>query len=173
MELPREEFQKETVLIVFGKNIKRAREKKKLGIRQLADAAKYDRGCISALERGEQNLELKTAVNLARVLDVSFPALFSRSFMDGQGEAPADTSAPFYEDDFLLVFAENFKRSLQRLRRSQTRVYVETGVSETAVSRIVRSRNTNPTLQTLSSLAAATDADLCSLFSRTAKEDIL
>ena len=69
------------ILLVFGQNIKKAREKQNLDIRELASRAKYDRNCLSQLEYGEHNITYKTAVKLAKELNTSFPALFSRNYL--------------------------------------------------------------------------------------------
>ena len=75
------EFNVKDILLVFGANIRRAREMQGLGIAELAASIDYDRGCLSSLEYGEQNIEYSTALNLARKLNVPFPALFSRNQM--------------------------------------------------------------------------------------------
>ena len=74
------EFNPKDILLVFGANIRKTREAQGLGIAELASSIKYDRGCLSLLEYGEQNIEYITALNLARKLNAPFPALFSRNY---------------------------------------------------------------------------------------------
>lgn len=73
-------FDPKEILLIFGINIKRTREMQGLRISKLATSIGYDRGCLSSLERGEQNIEYITALNLARKLQISFPTLFSRNY---------------------------------------------------------------------------------------------
>ena len=70
--------------IVFGQNIKNAREKQNITKQKLAESIGYDRNSLSKLERGEKNVQYKTAVRLAEALDVPFPKLFSRNYVDGR-----------------------------------------------------------------------------------------
>lgn len=146
-------------LIVFGRNIRIARERKGMTLSRLAKSAGYDRLCLSRLECGAQNITYAAAVALAKALDAPFPLLFSRNY------AFAPYGA-FAEDDFLLVFSENFKRELAKQGLSQFQVYMACGLSESAVSRMIHGKLSNPTLTTLSRMAAAVNADLSVLFRR-------
>lgn len=51
------EFNPAEILLVFGSNIKKSREMQGYSISDLATSIEYDRGCLSALEYGEQNIE--------------------------------------------------------------------------------------------------------------------
>lgn len=51
-------------------------------------------------------------VGLARALNVSFSALFSRNFMNGDANENRNFLEPFQEDKFLFVFVENYKREI-------------------------------------------------------------
>ena len=73
------EFNPTEIQLVFGSNIRKSREMQGYTLSDLATSIGYDRGCLSALEYGEQNIEYNTALNLARKLNVPFPALFSRN----------------------------------------------------------------------------------------------
>lgn len=155
----------ETELLVFGQNVRRARKKKNWKLNELACKAGYDRMCLSRLEDGEQNIKLGTALKIAEALDVSFPKMFSRNFMEEKKGKKA-VSENFQENDYLSVFVENFKRQLKKTGRRQMTVYIETGIDETAVSRIVKGKNKNPTIRTLSAMGHITESGLDSLFTR-------
>lgn len=157
-----DKFNAGDTLIVFGTNIRKAREMQNLTISELADRAKYYRGCLSSVEYGEQNLRYEKAVGLARVLDVPFPALFSRNFMNED----CNFSEPFQEDKFLLVFVENYKRELMAKNLKQTNVHNATGHDRVVVNRILNQKNCNPTITTLAALASVTGSELYSLFLR-------
>lgn len=148
------------ILLVFGQNIKKAREKQDLDIRELASRAGYDRNCLSQLEYGEHNITYKTAMKLAKELNVSFPTLFSRNYF-------TNNRNDFYEDDFLMIFVENLKRELKSKSMMQVQIYIKCGVQESVLSRILNGKTKNPTLETLCKIAAGvTDGDMNKLFLR-------
>ena len=64
------------ILLVFGQNIKKTREKQNLSIRELAKRIGYDRNCLSLLECGEQNITYETAMKLAKELNALHSDLF-------------------------------------------------------------------------------------------------
>ena len=105
-----EMFNAKEYLIVLGQNVRMMREKRKLSIAKLAELSYYDRICLAKLERGEQNIKLVTVVKLARVLNVSFPSLFSRNFETMISGIEYEGVNGFHEDDYLMIFIENFKR---------------------------------------------------------------
>lgn len=166
-----DKFNADKVLVIFGSNIRKARIKNNLSLVALAELANYDRTCLSKLEDGKQNIEFITSVKLAKVLNVSYPALFSRNFMEQDPKSGENFSGGFQEDDYLLVFIENFQRYLQKLEKLQMYVYFETGVSESMVSRIVNRKNRNPTLRTLYAMTFAVYGDMYNLFSRISEEE--
>ena len=161
------EYNPKGALIVFGQNIKKVREAKGIKIKEVAQLAGYDRECLSRLEYGEQNIKVQTAIKLARALNISFPALFSRNFMDGNRENPEiQIQNPFVADDFLKIFVENFQKILRSNGQTQMTIVEVTGVSNTTVSKIVTGKYKNPTLETLNAMAYTTKTDLYSLFAR-------
>lgn len=153
-------------LIVFGTNIRKARQTQNLTISELADRAKYYKGCLSSAEYGKQNLRYEKAVGLARALDVPFPDLFSRNFMNDDANGYNGFSEPFQEDKFLLVFVDNYKRELTAQNLKQTNVYNATGQDRVVINRILNQKNCNPTITTLAALASVTGSELYTLFSR-------
>lgn len=161
-----DKFNAGDILIVFGTNIRRGREMQNLTISELADKAKYYRGCLSLVEYGEQNLRYEKAVGLARALDVPFPALFSRNFMNNVANEDHNFLGAFREDKFLLVFVENYKRELMAKNLKQIDVHNATGQDQVVVNRILNQKNHNPTITTLAALASVTGSELDSLFSR-------
>ena len=147
-------------ILIFGQNIRKTRERINLDIRELAEKAAYDRNDLSRLEYGEQNISYKTAVNLAKTLNVPFQQLFSRNFTVNNKEE-------FCEDDFLMIYIENVKRELKKRGMTQAHIYVECGIQEAMVSRLFTGKNMNPTINTLGLIASAvSDGDLKKLFSR-------
>lgn len=168
-----DEFDVEKMLIVFGENIRKARIKKDLSLLALARKANYDRACLAKLEAGKQNVEFVTSVKLAKALNVSYPFLFSRNFMEQNMKVNEGFIGKFQEDDYLLVYIENFKRYMHKLNKLQMHVYFETGVSESMISRIVKGVDKNPTLKTLYAMAFTVHSDIYNLFLRISEEEHL
>lgn len=166
-------FDPKEILLIFGINIKRTREMQDLRISKLATSIGYDRGCLSSLERGEQNIEYITALNLARKLQISFPTLFSRNYYNDSKKNNISFSNSFIEDDFLLVFIENFQRVMNNKQLKQIEIYGATDVQTATISRIINRKVLNPTIKTLYSMAYTVNVEMCNLFSRnTMQEEI-
>lgn len=167
------EFNPKEILLVFGTNIRNAREMQGLSISELATSIGYDRGCLSVLEYGEQNIEYKTALNLARKLDTPFPALFSRNYLNDLANNNSSFSGNFTEDDYLLVFIENFQKLMKRRQFKQIEIYGATDVQTAMISRIVNRKACNPTIRTLYAMAYTADSEMYSLFLRNTMEEII
>ncbi|MCH1941644.1 helix-turn-helix domain-containing protein [Holdemania massiliensis] len=165
------EFDSKEILLVFGANVRRAREMQELGISELATSIGYDRGCLSSLEYGEQNVEYITALNLARKLNVSFPVLFSRNYLNDLANDNTSFSGNFIEDDFLLVFIENFQRVMKSKQLKQIEIYGATDVQTAMISRIINRKALNPTIKTLYAMAYTVDEEMYNLFSRSAIQE--
>ncbi|MDD6427890.1 MAG: helix-turn-helix transcriptional regulator [Lachnospiraceae bacterium] len=165
------EFIPTEILLVFGTNIRKSRERLGYTISDLAASIKYDRGCLSALEYGEQNIEYITALNLARKLDVSFPDLFSRNYINNSAYDKGNRSNVFKDDDYLLVFIENFKREVRSRQIKQIELYAATDIRTETISRIINRKAFNPTIKTLYAMSYMVDTDMYSLFSRTTRKD--
>ncbi len=168
-----DDFSADRVLLVFGENIKKARLRKNLTKKELADNAAYDRGSLCKLEKGQMNIKLMTAVKLARTLNVSFPALFSRNFMKPNPGSQIDFSGAFQEDNYLLVFREKFNKQLKKYSMHQVSVTDITELNEQMVSRLVKGVIKNPTLKTLYALAYSVNGEMHNMFSRTQEEEKL
>ena len=151
------------VLKVLGSNIRIVRTNKKLDLQQLSKLADYDRGCLSRLENGEGNPNYLTIIKVAKTLGVWFPSLFSRNFDYQQTCVEINW---LRDDDFLFVFIENYNKRLKQLQREQKQVFIDTEISEAAISRFLNKKNNNPRLKTLELLAKAVDMDLEILFTR-------
>lgn len=167
------EYDPNQILLVFGENIRKARKQKQMSLYALAESIHYDRTCLSRLEREGQNIEYQTSLRLAQALNVSYPSLFSRNFMASASDPESAFHEPFCEDDYLFVFIENFQRRMRKHNVLQMQVYIHTGVSESAVSRVIHGSNKNPTLETLYAMAFTAHCDMHRLFSRNAEEDAL
>ena len=70
------------VLRVFGYNVRRVREKRQYSFSDVEKRSGYGRQYISALELGEKDIQLSTAIRIARALDVPLAKLFMRA-LDG------------------------------------------------------------------------------------------
>lgn len=63
--------------VAFGKNVRRARQLKKLTQEQLAFEAKIDLTYVGGIERGKRNPSLLVMARIADALSVSLPKLLS------------------------------------------------------------------------------------------------
>lgn len=158
-------YNKKELLIVLGNNIKRTRVRRHIGIKELANRAKYDRSKLSYLEIGEQNVKFKTVLKLSRVLNVPLPELLSRTY-DPLVYDMQEREDNYIEEDYLKVFVENFSRQLLAQRLEQKDVYVRTGISEQTISKIISRKSNNPKIETLGALAHAIGIDIRRLFLR-------
>ena len=160
------EFNVKDILLVFGANIRKTREMQGLSIAELSASIDYDRGCLSSLEYGEQNIEYTTALKLARKLNTPFPALFSRNYLKEIPNGSSSTSGTFTEDDYLLVFVENIKKIMKSKQLKQIEIYGATDIQAAMVSRIIHRKALNPTIRTLYAMAYTLDIDMYNLFLR-------
>ncbi len=70
------ETNKNDFKILFGKNLKRIRQSKKLSFRQLATRCNVDHSDISKIEKGKRDIQLSTLLELSKGLDVLPRELF-------------------------------------------------------------------------------------------------
>lgn len=155
------------ILQVFGQNIRFAREKRNYKIQDLASKAKYSRIDLSKIEYGEKDIQLSTAIKLARVLDIPLPELFSRNYANSYEQKPVQDRLGFQNDDYLLVFATNVRATLNSLYRNETSFYSEIGMDPSTVSRILSQKVKDPRISTLDAIAISISKNLYELFSRT------
>ena len=149
------------ILAVLGQNLRTAREMKELSHLDVAQLSGYDRQCLSQLEYGEQNVRYNSVMKLAKALDVSFPALFSRAF-----KVLPDREGDYQEDDYIAVFRTNFRRVLLKNNESQKNICARSGIPEASISRILRGGNSNPQVTTLYAMAESVHIELADLFKR-------
>ena len=160
--------------IVFGQNIKNAREKQNITKQKLAERIGYDRNSLSKLERGEKNVQYKTAVRLAEALDVPFPKLFSRNYVDGRDrQAEKSLSMPehFVHDDYLMVYIENIRFKYLSQNLTQQDLASDSGLTKALVNMILHKENKNPTIDTLYKMAKAAGGSLEEMFSRASERE--
>lgn len=160
--------------IVFGQNIKNAREKQNITKQKLAERIGYDRNSLSKLERGEKNVQYKTAVRLAEALDVPFPKLFSRNYVDGRDrQAEKSLSMPehFVQDDYLMVYIENIQFKYLSQNLTQQDLASDSGLTKALVNMILHKENKNPTIDTLYKMAKAAGGSLEEMFSRASERE--
>ena len=160
------EFNPKNIFLILGTNIRNARETKGISISKLASSIDYDRGCLSALEYGEQNLEYLTVLNLARKLNTPFPTLFFPNYLNTSTSKNIGLESNYTEDDFLLVFIENFQRIMKRKQLKQIEVYSATNIQTATISRITNRKALNPTIKTLYAMSYTVGVEMHSLFSR-------
>lgn len=160
------EFKPEELLMILGQNIKTTRERIGYGISELAVKIRYERNCLSAAEYGEQNLEYNTVLNLSRALNVPFPTLFSRNYQNVFVSNNVILSGDFVEDNYLLVFIENYQREMKNHQLKQVEVYAATDICPETISRVINKKVLNPTIKTLYAMAYTCGTDMYSLFLR-------
>lgn len=147
-------FAEKNILMKFGANIKKARQKRNLTIEQL-----------SKLESGKQNIKLNTAKKLACSLNVTFAMLFidNDSFSLKLDDV---NQLEYIDDDFLGIFIANFKYHLRNNKNKQIMVYINTSLSAETVSRLNQGKVRNPMLTTLYALAFTVKKEMSFLFTR-------
>lgn len=152
-----------SVLQIFGHNVRRVREKQQYSYLDLERLSGYSRQYISSLELGEKDIQLSTAVKIARSLNAPFPKLFSRSF-----DIDASTlHEEFRDDDFLLVFSTNVRKHLAAVGKKEIHVYMETGMDTATINRTLNKRTSDPRISSLAKIAAGIGLDLNDLLNRT------
>jgi len=62
---------RDSVLVAFGRNVRRRREENDLTQEALAEKAALDRTYISDIERGSRNLSISSIVRIAKALRTS------------------------------------------------------------------------------------------------------
>lgn len=149
------------LLKIFGYNVRRVRERNRFSFSDVERRSGYSRRYISALERGEKDVQLSTAIRLARALNVPPAMLFTRTL--DSGAAPQEA---FTEDDFLLVFSVNVRRCLTAANKKEIHIYMETGLDTAAINRTLNMRTADPRISTLAKIAAGIGVDLSDLLSR-------
>ena len=155
------------ILSVFGENVCFYRKKRNMNIQELSNKVSYDRVCLSRVECGEHNIRYNTALKLAKELNVSFPSLFSKNDIENSIDI-------FFYDNFLGIFIDNIRKELRYKRMTQSRIYIESGLNESVVSRVLNGKTNNPTLNTLFLIATSvTDKDIGKLFIRTTNIEIV
>jgi len=155
------------ILQVFGQNIRFARKKRSFTIKDLAQKAKYSRIDLSKIEYGEKDIQLNTAIKLARATDIPLPDLFSRNYVDLYEQIPEQDRPGFKEDDFLLVFSTNVRATLHALFRHEISFFSEIGMDPATISRILNQKIKDPRISTLEAISLSISKSLSELFSRT------
>ncbi len=151
-----------SVLQILGQNVRRVREMRQYSYLDLARISGYNRQYLAALEAGKKDLQLGTAVKIARALNVPFSKLFSRAF-DGE---EVESEVGFTDDDFLLVFSTKVRRYLAAQGKEEIHIYMETGVDPATVNRILNRKIANPRIFSLIKIAAGVGKDVSDLFTR-------
>jgi len=150
------------VLQIFGHNVRRVRENRQYSFSDVEKLSGYGRQYISALELGEKDFQLSTAIRIARALDVPLAKLFTRVF----DSDAAVLDEAFTEDDFLLVFSANVRRCLMAAGKKEIHIYMETGVDTATINRTLNIKTVDPRVSSLAKIAAGVGADLGVLLTR-------
>ena len=152
----------ETIFNVLGKNIQRIREKRQYTYLELQQRSGYSRQYISLLESGKKDVRLSTVVRIAQALNVSLVQLVSRGFDSGRERPDED----FINDDFLLVFNTNVRRTLRAANKKEADICQKIDMDPETLSRILTHKIQNPRLSTLAKIATGVDTDLNELLCR-------
>ena len=151
------------VLRIFGHNVQRVREKKQYSCSEVSKLSGYGRQYISLLELGKKDIQLSTAIRIARALNVPLAKLFTRVFDYDE----TVLNEAFTDDDFLLVFSTNVRRRLMGARKKEIHIYMETGVDTATINRTLNTRTADPRISSLAKIAAGVGSELGELLSRT------
>ena len=119
-------------------------------------------------------MQYKTAVRLAEALDVPFPKLFSRNYVDGRDrQAEKSSSIPehFVQDDYLMVYIENIRFKYLSQNLTQQDLASDSGLTKALVNMILHKENKNPTIDTLYKMAKAAGGSLEEMFSRASERE--
>ena len=150
---------------IFGSNLQALREDKNLRYEAFGELIQYDRNTLSCLEGGFQNIQLQTAIRIAKNLDKDLAMLFSRSFRDDEKRCQ---SKKYSDMDYLSIFRENVTKRLVINQMTVTDISEE---HRETVSRILNGHVTNPRIGTLSLIAQSLEVPLCTLLTPTAKKE--
>lgn len=151
------EKNKDNILKTFGRNICQARNLQNLSQRQLSNKSNYDRICLSRCELGKIDIRYQSALRIVKALGISFPDSFRNSF---------SINSHYIEDDYLLVFRENFKSACLQRNISNYQIAQNTGIPESMISKILSGKQKNPQIRTLSAMAFGVNKTLSELVSR-------
>ena len=151
------EKNKDNILKIFGRNIFQARSLKNISQRQLSIKSNYDRICLSRCELGNIDIRYQSALRITKALDMSFPESLSNNY---------NINFHYIEDDYLLVFRENFKAACLQSNTSNYEIAQNTGIPESMISKILSGKQKNPQIRTLSALAFGVNKSLPELISR-------
>jgi transcriptional regulator with XRE-family HTH domain len=144
----------------LGSNISFVRHKKNLSLKTLSTSSHYDSDLISYLESGLGNIQLDKLLSLSKALDVDFKFLFNSKISES-------TEIPhFIEDDYLLVFVNNIQQFLLRKGKNKQSLCVYSGLSPSAISRLLNGTTKNPTILTLLRISEALEISINKLFER-------
>ena len=144
-------------LITFGNNVKQIRMKRGLSITKAAECIEYDRGCWSKMEKGQQDIQITTALKIAKMLDVYLPLLFSRNSFYSSGN---EIIRGFVNEDYSMIFASNVKRALEKLNKKQVYIYAVTGMDESNINKILSEKSNNPQMSTLIKISTELKQDI-------------
>lgn len=160
------------VLQVFGQNIHFTREKRNYKIQDLSKRANYSRIDLSKIEYGEKDIQLSTAIKLAKALDVPFPDLFSRNYITSYQQTSLYEKLGFQDTDYLLVFSTNVRAVFALLYKNENSIYPQIGMDPSTISRILNLRVKDPRISTLEAIAECVSKSLYDLFSRTNERSV-
>ena len=150
------------ILQIFGHNVQRVRERRQYSFTDVETMSGYGRQYISALELGEKDIQLSTAIRIARALNVPLAKLFTRA-LDSNVDILDEV---FKEDDFLLVFSANVRRQLMSAGKKEIHIYIETGMDTATINRTLNIKTADPRISSLAKIAAGVGVDLSDLLRR-------
>ena len=92
--------------------------------------------------------------------------MFSRNYQNASTDYDGGLSGEYIEDDYLLVFVENYQRVMRSQQINQIEVYAAADVRPETISRILNKKILNPTIKTLYAMAYTSGIDMFNLFLR-------
>ena len=144
---------------VFGENLGKIIALKELTQEGLADDSGIKRQTINkAIQisiNNNHNIKIKTAIALAKGLNVDFPKLFSRLTNED-----IKNMGDYIEDDYLDVFVQNVKRSIRIRGKKQKALSSDPGAKEATVSEILNHKVSDPYLSSIISISEILNVDI-------------
>lgn len=142
---------------VFGENLGKIIALKELTQEGLAADSGIKRQTINkAIQisiNNNHNIKIKTAIALAKGLNVDFPKLFSRLTNED-----IKNIGEYIEDDYVDIFVQNVKRLIRG--KKQKALSSDPGVKEATVSEILNHKASDPYLSSVVSISEVLNVEV-------------
>lgn len=145
-------------LEIFGQNLNFICSRNTYTNQQFSELIEYDRSRINGLFLGRQNIRLNTALRIANNSGYSLSSLFNASFIDDDDYRKKHHIKDV--SDTLQIFIASFSALYTAHNTSQAKLAEQIDLSAETLSRLLHNKIPNPTIQTMSKLASATNKSL-------------